>query len=60
MGTDKRLVVARGGGQELYKMGEEGQKAQTSSHKISPGGVMYSMVTIANSTVLYIRKLLRE
>ena len=54
MGTDKRLVVARGGGQELYKMGEEGQKAQTSSHKISPGGVMYSMVTIANSTVLYI------
>ena len=35
------------------EMGEEGQKVQTSSHGISPGDVMYSMVTVVN-TVLHI------
>ena len=41
-------------------MGEEGQKVQTSSYKISLGDVMYSMVAIVNNTVLHIWKLLKE
>ena len=35
-------------------MGEGGQKAQTSSYKISPGDVMYSMETRVNNIILYI------
>ena len=38
---------------------EGGQVAQTSCYKISPGKVIYSMVTIVNNTVLYILKLLK-
>ena len=34
-------------------MGEESQKVQTSRYKIRPGDVMYSMVTIADNSVLY-------
>ena len=41
-------------------MGEGGQKVQTSIDKISPGDVMYTMVTIVNNIILYIWKLLRE
>ena len=33
-------------------MGEGDQKAQTSSYKIDPGDVMYSMGTIVNDTKL--------
>ena len=42
--TENRSVVARGlrwGGEK----GKESQKVQTSSYKISPGYVIYSMVT---------------
>ena len=35
-------------------MGEGGQKRQTSSYKVSPGDVTYSMMTIANQTELHI------
>lgn len=53
----KRLVVVwvegRQGG--MWKMGEGGQRVQTSSIKwISFGDVIYNVVTIANSTVLCI------
>lgn len=42
-------------------MGEGDQKAQTSNYKrISTGDVMHSVMTKVNSTVAYIRKLLRE
>ena len=41
-------------------MGGGDQKVHISSHEISPGDVMYSMVTIVKTTVLYVRKLLRE
>lgn len=34
-------------------MAEGVEKAQTSSYKISPGGVMYSIVTIANNKTLF-------
>ena len=47
---ENKLVVARG--QVVGKMGEGGQKVQTSSYKISPGDVMYSMVTIVSNTIL--------
>lgn len=33
------------------KMGKGSQKVQTSSHKISPGDVMYSMVNTVNNIV---------
>ena len=35
MDTKKRLVVARGGGQEVGKTGEGGQEIQTSNFKIN-------------------------
>ena len=38
----------------MGEMGEGGKKVQTSSYKISHGGVMCSMVTIVNNTVLHI------
>ena len=41
-------------------MGEEGQKVQNSSYKISPEDVMYITGTIVNNTVLNIRKFHRE
>lgn len=41
-------------------MGEEGQKVETSSYKVSPRDVIYSMAPMVNDTVLYISKLLRE
>ena len=41
------------------KIGEGGQKVQTSIYNISRGDVMYSMVTIVNNTVVYIWKLLK-
>lgn len=40
-------------------MGEGGQKVHTSSYKMSPGHIMYTVVTIVNNTVLCICKLLR-
>lgn len=49
--TENRWVVARDG---VGKMGESGQKTKTSSYKISPGDVTYTVVTIFNNTVLYI------
>ena len=55
-----RVGGVAGGGSGVGKMGEEGQKVQTSSYKISLGDVMYSMVTIVNNTVLHIWKLLKE
>lgn len=58
--TENRLVVVKGkaGGERL---GEGGPKVQTSGTRwLSPGDVMYSMVTIVNNTVLYFSKLLRE
>ena len=47
-------MVVRGRRVGVGKTGEGGQKVQTSSYKISPGDVMYSMVTIVNNTVLHI------
>ena len=42
-------------------MGEGGQKVQTFSYKvISPGDVMYNMVTIVNNSVLCVLKLLKD
>lgn len=35
-------------------VGKGGQKVQISNYKISPEDVMYTMVTRANNTVLYI------
>lgn len=60
MDTKNRLVVARGRWWGVNKMGESGLKAQNSSYGISPGNVMYSLVTIVNNTLLYIWKLLKE
>ena len=52
---EKRLLVAWGTGCEVDKMGEVGQKVQTSSYKIiTSENVMYSMVTIVNNNVLCI------
>ena len=51
--TENRLVDARDRDKK-DKMGERGQKVQTSSYKVSSGHVIYSMVTIVNNTVLYI------
>ena len=56
------IGVARGGswgGSGWHEW--RGQMGQTSSYKInSPGAPMYSMVTIVNTTLLHIRKMLRE
>ena len=49
MDTEGRLVVARVGGGNGAKMGDGGQKVQTSSYKINHGGVTYSMVTVVNN-----------
>lgn len=46
--TENRLVVVGVG-----KMGESGEKVQTSSYKKRLGDFMYSMVAVVN-TVLYI------
>ena len=40
-------------------MSEGSQKIQSTSHRISHGGVMYSSVTPVNNTALHIWKLLR-
>ena len=43
------------------KLGEGGQKVQTSSYKISKSwDVIYSMLTTANNALLYALKLLRQ
>lgn len=46
------------------KMSEGSPKVQTSNHKVNKswgcGDVMYSMVTIAKNTILYMKKLFRE
>ena len=34
-------------------MGEGGQKVQTSSYKISPGVVMYSLGSVVSNTMLH-------
>ena len=63
MDTEKRLVVHRGSGWGVSEMGEGSQKVQTSSYKINKSwrrNITYSLGTIVNNTVLYIRKLLRE
>ena len=46
--TENRLVIARvvGYGCGLDKMGEGGQKVQTSSYKIKFGDIMYSMLLL--------------
>ena len=38
----------------MGRMGEGGQKIQSSSYKISHGEIMYNVVTIVNNTVLHI------
>lgn len=52
--TEIRLVVARGQGLGVGKIGEEDQEVKASSYKISPGDIMHSMVTVENSIVLQI------
>ena len=42
----------------VNKIGEEGQKVQTSSYNVNVME-MYSMVTVVNTTILYVWKLLR-
>lgn len=49
--AENRLVIARGDG--AGRMGEGGQKGQTTSYKVNSKDVMYSTVIIAN-TVLHI------
>lgn len=48
------LVVVRD--KEVGEIGEGGQKEQTSSDKIkiTPGDIMYSIVTVFNNTALHI------
>ena len=58
--TENQLVVARGSGCSLGKMGEGGQEVQTSIYKISHGDIMYRMLTIVNNTVLHTGKLFRQ
>lgn len=55
MGIENRLLVARGRGRVWAKL-VKGVKRyiQSSNYKISPGDVMYSMVTLVNNNVLYI------
>ena len=61
MNLENRFVVTRGGDGRGRNGWRQSQKAQTSSDKtVSPGDVMYSMVTTFNNTELYIWKLLRE
>ena len=47
-------VWGRGVCGKLWEMSQGDAKVQTSSCKISPGNVIYSMVTTVNNTVLYI------
>ena len=55
MDMENRLVVARGRGWRVGKVGEGCQKVQTSRYKINKSwDVMYSMVTIVNTAVWYI------
>ena len=56
-------MVARGRGQEVGKMGEGDQKIEISNYKINNcvhEGVIHSMVTTVNNTVLYATNLLEE
>lgn len=41
-------------------MSKGGQRVQTSSYKVSPGDMMYSVVTIVKNIALCIWKLQRE
>ena len=57
--TKNRSVVARGGGW-MGEIGEGGWRHKLrKSDKLSPGDVMYSVVTGVKYTVLYIWKRLR-
>ena len=48
--TENRLVVARGGGLGMDKMGEGSQKVQPSGYKINKlGDGIYSMVIIVET-----------
>ena len=50
-----RLVIIRGKGQDVGEMGEGGRKYKFPVIRyISSGGVMYSMMTVVNNTVLNI------
>ena len=42
----------------MGKLGKGSQKVQTSSYTISPGDIMYSMLSIDYNTVLHVCKLL--
>ena len=45
---------------EAGEMSKGGQRVQTSSYKVSPGDMMYSVVTIVKNIALCIWKLQRE
>ena len=61
IGTENRLVVARGRGWKVGEMGEEAQKVQTSSYRINKScGHNIQQGTRVNNTVLHIWKLLRK
>ena len=47
------MVIAKGWGGGGEKWGDVGQRAQTSSCKISSGDQMYSMVILVSNTVFY-------
>lgn len=53
-GYREQIAGCQRQGQGVGKIGEGGQKVQSSNYKISPGDVMYSMVTLVNNNVLYI------
>ena len=56
MRCQKPEALTKGGhGEQLGVRGcsHTGQKIQTSSYKINSGDLMYSMMAIVNSTVLY-------
>lgn len=44
-------MVTRGREQKEEELEEGGQKGQTSSHKISPGDVMYNTMAAVNTAV---------
>lgn len=52
-------MFTKGGKEGVSKVGESGQKVQTSTYKY-PGDIIYSMGTIVNSALLYIGKVLKE
>lgn len=50
----KKFCITKKKYERYERHGDGGQKVQTPNYMISPGDVMYSMLTVVNNTVLYI------